>query len=479
MSTSSRLYPVILSGGSGTRLWPLSRAAYPKQFLALAGEKSLLQETALRVSDAELFHRPLLICNEEHRFLVGEQLRDIAIEPMGIVLEPEGRNSGPAIAVAAEIIRREDPEGIMLVLASDHVIRHPERFREAIATAAGAARAGRLVTFGIVPTEPHTGYGYIRAGAALDGIAGASHVAEFVEKPDRATAEGYLARGGYAWNSGNFVLPAGAFLDELQRLEPEMRSAAAASVDGLADDLDFRRLPREAFGKAPAKAVDVAVMERTDRAAVVATENLGWSDVGAWSALWDISEKDSAGNAVIGDVLLDDVRNSYLRSEHRLVAALGVEDLVVVETDTAVAIATRDRSGEVKTLVERLKSEGREEATHHARVYRPWGYYQSLITGERFQVKKISVNPGASLSLQRHRYRAEHWVVVNGIADVVRDDETIRLNENESVYIPLGAVHRLANPGEAQLNLIEVQSGSYLGEDDIERLEDHYGRVVS
>lgn len=472
----AKIHPVILSGGSGTRLWPQSRPAFPKQFLKLVSEHSLLQDTALRVAEAAAFAPPLVVCNEEHRFIIAEQLREIDVEASHIVLEPAARNTAPAVAVAAEILAAEDPETIMLILAADHAIEDTAAFRSAILTAAKAARTGALVTFGIEPSRPETGYGYIRRGAKLAESEGCFTVDSFVEKPDRETAEKYLSAGGYYWNSGMFMFTAKAFLEECERFEPEIRQAAAASIAKTVSDLGFLRLDPDAFGASPSKSIDYAVMEHTEKAAVVPAD-IGWNDVGSWASIWEIGRKDGQGNVLDGNVVAIDSRNSLISStDGPLVAALGVDNMTVIATADAVLVMPSDRAQDVKKIIERLKSEDRDEATTNPRVYRPWGFYQTLHDGDRFQVKRITVSPGAALSLQRHHHRAEHWVVVNGVAEVTKDKEIFVLHENESVYLPPLAVHRLANPGKIPLNLIEVQSGAYLGEDDIERFEDTYGR---
>jgi mannose-1-phosphate guanylyltransferase/mannose-1-phosphate guanylyltransferase/mannose-6-phosphate isomerase len=439
----------------------------------LLSERSLLQETAQRVHGPS-FAPPLLVCNDEHRFIIAEQLRLLDIKPQAIVLEPVARNTGPAVAAAAKMLAARDRDALMLVLPSDHAIYDVAAFLKAVDTAAAAARAGRLVTFGITPERPETGYGYIRRGAALDGVPGAYTIERFVEKPDAKTAEGYLAEGAWSWNSGMFLFPARLFLDELTRFEPAMAAAVADSVGSSNQDLEFMRLAKESFARAPAKSVDYAVMEKTDKAAVVPA-SLGWSDVGAWSALWEIGKKDSSGNVVIGDVIADETKDSYLRSDRMLLATLGISDAVVVATSDVV-VAAKDRVQDVKKIVEQLKAKGRSEAVSHPIVYRPWGSYQSIDAGPRHQVKHIMVKPGHKLSLQKHAHRAEHWVVVSGVAKVTRDEDILTLRENMSTYLPVGCVHRLDNPGPGPLHLIEVQSGGYLGEDDIVRLEDTYGR---
>lgn len=470
------IQPIILSGGSGTRLWPLSRTSYPKQFLKLITDRSLLQDTAERVSEAPTFAPPLMVCNQEHRFIVAEQLREIGIRPDRIVLEPAARNTAPAVAAAAALLAATDPDTLMLVLPSDHAISDPTMFRNAVRTAAGAAGDGALVTFGIKPARPETGYGYIARGDRFGSCEGCYAVRSFVEKPDRATAERYLAEGDYFWNSGMFLFSAGTYLAECERFEPDICKAATASVLSATEDLDFLRLDEGAFAAAPSKSIDYAVMEHTDKAVVVPAD-IGWNDVGSWASLWEIGEKDGSGNVLQGNTVAIDTRNSLVSAnDGPLVATLGVDNLVVVATQDAVLILPMDRAQDVKSVIDRLKTEKRAEASEHPLVYRPWGFYQSVDDGDRFQVKRITVNPGAVLSLQRHHHRAEHWVVVNGVAEVTKDDETFILHENKSAYLPPLSRHRLRNPGKVPLNLIEVQSGSYLGEDDIERFEDIYGR---
>jgi mannose-1-phosphate guanylyltransferase / mannose-6-phosphate isomerase len=467
------IHPVVLSGGSGTRLWPLSRAAYPKQLMPLVSSRSLLQETIERVADPALFASPILICNEEHRFLVAEQLRALGRKAEVIVLEPVARNTAPAVAVAAIMAK---PNSLLLILPSDHYIVEADKFRAAVATAAKAAENGALVTFGITPMTAETGYGYIRRGPAIAGAPGCHRVAAFVEKPDADTAAGYLAAGDYLWNSGMFLFRADRYLSELGKFEPVMLAAVKESVAGAKRDLDFTRLAKDSFAQATSKSIDYAVMEKTKDAAVVPAE-MGWTDVGSWAALWEVAEKDGAGNALIGDVIAADVTNSYIRSESRLVTAVGLDGIVLVETVDAVLAVARDRAQDLRLVIDRLKESDRGERLAHRRVYRPWGSYETVDVDQGFQVKRIVVNPGAKLSLQKHAHRAEHWVVVRGQARVTRDRDVYDLNANQSTYIPLGAVHRLENPGTEPLHLIEVQSGDYLGEDDIVRLEDNYGRA--
>ncbi|HVW73772.1 MAG TPA: mannose-1-phosphate guanylyltransferase/mannose-6-phosphate isomerase [Rhizomicrobium sp.] len=468
------VHPVVLSGGAGSRLWPLSRSLFPKQLLALAGERSLIQDTVLRVQGGT-FLSPLIVCNVEHRFLIAEQMREAGVTPQAIVLEPIGRNTAPAAAIAALMVAEKDPEGVLLLMPADHIVRNSAAFLEAVERATAAAERGYLVTFAITPDAPETGYGYIRRGAPLDGLPETFSVARFVEKPDAATAAGYVASGEYGWNSGMFVFKAKLFLAELERLEPEMVAQCRAAIASGRQDLDFFRLDEGAFGKAKSISIDYAVMERTDKAAMVPVE-MGWSDIGSWDSLWSASTQDASGNAIKGDVLHHGTRNSYLRSEGPLVATVGVEDVVVVATMDAVLVSHKSASQDVKRIVEQLEKQGRELHTTHRKVFRPWGSYEGIDNGEGFQVKHITVNPGAKLSLQMHHKRAEHWIVVSGVAQVTCGDKVFALNQNESTYIPLGAKHRLENTGSEPLHLIEVQSGSYLGEDDIVRFEDTYGR---
>jgi mannose-1-phosphate guanylyltransferase/mannose-6-phosphate isomerase len=464
------MIPVILSGGSGTRLWPLSREAYPKQFLPLAGNDTMLQATWRRV-EAIASKPPIVVANEQHRFMVAEQLREAGCVPTSIVLEPFGRNTAPAIAVAALEAMRDGDDPLLLVLPSDHVIVDAEAFRLAVDAATPAAEAGQLVTFGIVPTGPETGYGYIRAAAGH----GVRAVERFVEKPDAALAREYVASGEYFWNSGMFLLRASVYLAELERHQPAMLGTCRTALERARRDEDFVRLDTLAFSQCPSDSIDYAVMEKTGDAAVLPV-SVGWNDVGSWSALWQVAEQDGDGNAHHGDVIARGCRNTLAWGDSRLVALLGLQDVVVVDTADAVLVAHKDAVQDVKSIVSTLKAQGRPEPTLHRKVYRPWGSYDSIDMGERFQVKRITVKPGAQLSLQMHHHRAEHWIVVEGTGRITRGDETVILSENQSTYIPLGVTHRLENPGRVPLELIEVQSGSYLGEDDIVRFEDAYGR---
>jgi mannose-1-phosphate guanylyltransferase/mannose-1-phosphate guanylyltransferase/mannose-6-phosphate isomerase len=468
------IVPVILAGGSGTRLWPLSRKLYPKQLLPLLDSNTLVQNTLGRLQGLGDVAEPVVICNEEHRFIIAEQMRAMGVSPAAIILEPVGRNTAPAVAIAALRVLADDPEAVLLVLPADHLIADPERFHEAVREAASLAEKGHLVTFGIVPSAPETGYGYIRQGEALEGGV-ARAIDRFVEKPDLATAENYVASGEYFWNSGMFVFRADAVLAELERFAPAIVQACRQSLETAMQDLDFLRLDREAFALCPEDSVDYAVMEQTDKGAMVPL-SCGWNDLGSWEALWQAGSRDECGNVTKGDIVTCDVKDSYLHAETRLLAAVGLENHIVVETSDAVLISPRDRVQDVKKIVDKLKAENRIEAVAHKKVFRPWGNYESIDDGARYQVKRITVSPGHVLSLQKHFHRAEHWVVVKGTAVVTRDGEEIMLQENESVYLPLGAVHRLHNPGKIPLELIEVQVGSYLGEDDIVRLEDLYGR---
>ncbi len=470
------IYPVILSGGVGSRLWPTSRALYPKQLLPLVSERTMLLETALRVADAAQFAPPIIVSNDEHRFIIAQQMRDAGIVPMAHILEPVGRNTAPAAAAAAAFVRARDPKGVLLILPADHHIGKVSAFRDAVVQGAVLADAGKLVTFGVLPSAPETGYGYVKRGKPLPNST-AFAVDRFVEKPDRAAAESYLAEGGYDWNAGIFMFRADCILSEMHNHCPEIATCAAEAVVKGSLDLDFLRLDTQAFTACPSDSIDYAVMEHTADAVVVPVD-MGWSDIGSWSALWEIGAKDDGGNVLAGDVLAESTRNCYIRAESRLVATIGVENLIVVETGDVLLIAARDRVQDVKKIVERISAAGRTEHQAHSRVHRPWGYYEALAMGERHQVKHLMVHPGAALSLQMHRHRAEHWVVVNGRAQVTVGDTVRMLEENESIYIPLGITHRLANPGTEPLDIIEVQSGAYLGEDDIVRFDDVYGRDV-
>lgn len=471
------LIPVILSGGVGSRLWPLSRESYPKQLLALVGQNTLLQDTINRVNVDDLPNSmpPLIVCNEAHRFLVAEQLRCLKVTPTAIILEPLGRNTAPAAAVAALNVIGRDPEVLLLVLPADHIILNPTIFQQTVTTGIPLAEAGYLVTFGIVPTHPETGYGYIKAAASVNQT-GAFTVEQFVEKPDLATAQQFLTSGKHYWNSGMFLFKAQKYLEELQQFSPDILGACRQAVDNALEDKDFLHLDEASFKASPSSSIDYAVMEYTDSAVVIPLD-AGWSDVGAWSSLWEISEQDEHGNVILGDVLTENVHNCYLRAEHRLLAVIGLNNQVVVETPDAVLVADKNQVQAVKNIVATLKASTRPEADLHRKVYRPWGSYESIDAETRFQVKHITVNPGASLSLQMHYHRSEHWVVVKGTAKITRGDETFVISENQSTYIPLGVKHRLENPGKLPLEIIEVQSGSYLGEDDIVRLEDVYGRL--
>lgn len=473
---SAQIHPVILSGGAGTRLWPLSRASYPKQLLKLSSQRTMLQDTVARGLIDVGFAAPLLVCNEDHRFLVDDQLQQIGIKPQAILLEPKARNTGPAIAAAALWLLSRDPDALMLVQPSDHVIASPADFHRAVMRGVAAAQEGRLVTFGIKPVRPDTGYGYIQSGEALSGGDGVFGVDRFVEKPDRETAQRFVDSGAFFWNSGIFLLSARAYLGELSRINPAMLEACERAVRDGQEDLAFFRLSAEPFGEAPSLSIDHAVMEHTSRAAVVPVD-MAWSDVGSWPALRDIATADSDGNVLQGDVLAERMTNSYIRSEGRLVAAVGLDNVVVVATDDAVLVADADSAAEVSGIVAKLRGQNRSESQQHVICHRPWGHYRSVDAGDRFQVKRITVKPGAKLSLQKHYHRAEHWVVVHGTAMVQRGEERMLVRENESVYIPIGTEHRLENPGKLPLQLIEVQSGPYLGEDDIVRVSDSYGRA--
>ena len=465
------MIPVIMSGGSGTRLWPLSRKHKPKQFLALFGEKTMFQETLVRLSGLDELQSPLVVCNNDHRFMVAEQLQQLDCSNSTILLEPFGKNTAPALAIAALQAMVSDNDPILLVLAADHVINDIPAFHHAIDLAKIEAEKGLLVTFGIVPSSPNTGYGYIQT----DEKNTVSKVKAFVEKPDLDTAINYVASGNYYWNSGMFLFKASTLITELEKYSPDILNSCREALAKGQNDLDFIRLDSDAFESCPADSIDYAVMEYTDKAVVVPLD-AGWNDVGSWSSLWECAEQDDDSNVLQGDVMIDAVQNSYIHSEHRLVSVLGLDHIVVVETADAVMVASKDSAQNVKQIVNRLNKEKRPESETHRLCYRPWGHYDSIDHGERFQVKRITVNPGASLSLQMHHHRAEHWIVVTGTAEVTCEDKVTLLSENESTYIPVGKKHRLHNPGRVPLEIIEVQSGSYLGEDDIVRFDDNYDR---
>ena len=469
------IFPVILSGGSGTRLWPLSRQNYPKQFLPLTGEDSLFQQTVQRVQGLKRAAPPIVVCSHEHRFMVAEQLAGLGVQNPRILLEPMPRNTAPAICLAALDAVARDPEALLLVLPADHRVGKPHALIAAVEQAESFAAQGWLFSFGIQPTQPETGFGYLKQGAAL--APGVFQISQFVEKPDLAHAQQYLASGEYFWNAGIFLFRADRYLAEIKQHEPTMLAAAEAALSLAKVDLDFVRVDEQAFSKSPSNSIDYAVMEKTERAAVVPVD-CDWSDIGSWSAVWDIGEKDASGNVASGDVISVDTQNALLYAVgDRLLATVGVHDVVVVDTADATLVAHRSRVQEVKALVDALKAADRTEHIVHRKVFRPWGSYDSVDRGERFQVKRIEVKPGAALSLQKHKHRAEHWIVVSGVAEVTCDERVFTLNENESTFIPKGSVHRLRNTGTKSLELIEVQSGDYLGEDDIVRLEDTYGRA--
>lgn len=477
MKKPVRLFPVILSGGSGSRLWPLSREEFPKQLQPLTSEKSLLQETALRLGAAPpdaVFEvqPPLVVCNEAHRFIVAEQLRAIGIDAKAVIIEPQGRNTAPAAAVAA-LLLEEAPDDLMLIMPSDHSVRDPDAFRAAVAAAVDIAHDGHLVTFGIKPDAPATAYGYIKRGGALG--AKAFRVEKFVEKPDAATAARFLDEGGYDWNGGIFLCPVGLYLSELERGEPAIVPACRRALTEGKNDLFFFRLDAKAFAEVPSQSIDYGVMEKTEKAAVVPVD-MGWSDVGSWSALHQETPHDATGNTTLGDVIALETENTYIRSEKQLTAVIGLKNAIVVVTPDAVLVADKAHDQAVKKVVEQLKAKGRSEATAQVRTYRPWGWFQNIDEGHRFKVKRICVKPGAQLSLQKHWHRSEHWVVVTGTAIVTRGQEEFQLRENESTFLPAGTIHRLSNPGQVELHMIEVQSGEYVGEDDIVRIADNYGR---
>ena len=470
------MIPLILSGGSGSRLWPLSRKLYPKQFLALTGSATMFQQTLKRLA-LEGMGKPIVVCNEEHRFIVSEQLAAIDCKAQSILLEPFGRNTAPAVAIAAMHLLAEGRDELLLVLPADHVIDDLPVFHTALGIARKAAEQGEMVLFGVPAERAETGYGYIKTGGAKGGLqAGVLQVEQFVEKPDLATASAFVAKGDYFWNSGMFLFRCSRYLEELQRHDPDIYDTCQLALSRSKADLEFIRIDPGSFECCPDNSIDYAVMEKTDRACVVPLA-AGWNDVGSWSALWDVQDKDSNGNSHAGDVVMQDSHNCLAHSQSKLVTLVGLEDVVVVETKDAVMVAHKDRVQDVKQLVNTLTAQGRTEAQNHCQVYRPWGSYDSIDSGNRFQVKRIVVKPGASLSLQKHHHRAEHWIVVSGTARVTCDEKSFLLWENQSTYIPIAAIHRLSNPGKIPLEIIEVQSGSYLGEDDIERFEDVYGRT--
>ncbi len=481
------IIPVILCGGSGTRLWPMSRELYPKQFLPLVGSRTMLQDTIVRLQNIGEIHNPIFICNEEHRFLLAEQVRQLDVNASAIILEPEGRSTAPAVAVAAMKALEDYQDPLLFVLPADHVIKDMYSFQESILTGIKAAQTEKLVTFGVVPTREETGYGYIKKGNELynnlvyeENPKGKTNhsvfeVASFIEKPELKKAQEYVRSGDYLWNSGMFLFQSSKYLQELECLAPEICNTCRQAFERSTLDLDFLRLHKESFLNSPSDSIDYAVMEKTENAVVVSLDS-DWSDVGSWSALWELENKDSENNVLRGDIILHEVQNSYIFAQDRTVAALGLEDIVVVETPDAILVANREKVQDVKKIVNKLKKEHREEALVHKRVYRPWGSYEGISRGERFQVKRIIIEPGAVLSLQKHFHRSEHWVVVKGTANVTCGEEEFLLTEDQSVYIPLGKLHRLENPGKIPLEIIEVQTGSYLGEDDIMRVQDMYGR---
>jgi mannose-1-phosphate guanylyltransferase/mannose-6-phosphate isomerase len=469
----AKILPVIMCGGSGTRVWPESRESRPKQFISLVGDRSTFQMIVDLLGDREIFAEPVVVTNVDYRFLVAEQLEEIGAKAT-IVLEPTRRDSGPAVAIAAALAAKSDPAAIVAVLAADHVFRDGPLFARLCQEAGLAAAAGSIVTFGVKPDHPATGYGYIRAGAPIDAAGKVRKVEAFVEKPDEAKAQRFVEEG-YLWNSGNFIFRADVMLEELHRFEPEMAKAAISAVDKARADLGFLLLDAESFATAPKKSIDYAVMERTQKAAVIAAD-VGWSDVGLWSTVWRLSQRDADGNSLRGKAVAIDSHNVLIRANDQLTAVVGLDNVIVVTTPDAVLVADSSQSEKIKQLVDRLKAEKRPEASEHKRAYRPWGYYQSVDEGSRYQVKRIVVKPGGRLSLQKHFHRAEHWIVVRGTAEVTRDGETLNVHENESIYLPIGCEHRLANPGKINLELIEVQTGSYLGEDDIIRIQDVYNR---
>ena len=468
------IIPVILSGGSGTRLWPLSRALRPKQLLPLTSGSTMIQDTVLRLQGIDGLAAPIIVCNEEHRFMIAEQMREISVEPLAIILEPSGRNTAPAVAVSAIKANEIEDNATLLVLPADHVIKSTSAFQQAISIGYEAAQKDNLVTFGIVPNAPETGYGYIQSGEEID-VVGVCKVKRFVEKPDQKKANEYVGSGEYFWNSGMFMFRSSVFLNELSKFNQEIMDYSSESIKKAQSDLDFIRLDKEVFERCPSDSIDYAVMEKTQNAVILPVD-IGWNDIGSWSALWEVGASDKDGNVTKGDVCIIDCKNSYIHSESRLVTSLGVTDHIIVETADAVLVAHKDASQNVKTIVDSLKESGRNEALVPHKVYRPWGTYECIDYEDRFQAKRITVNPGARLSLQLHHHRAEHWIIVKGTAKVTCGENVFIMSENESTYIPLGEKHRLENTGKIPLELIEVQTGSYLGEDDIVRFDDEYGR---
>ena len=474
-SSKNKLYPVILSGGAGSRLWPLSRENYPKQLLNLCHDTlSMIQLTAKRASDQKLFHPPTIICNEEHRFIISEQLRTLDIKPQNTILEPVGKNTAPAILLAALDIHAKDKSAILLCMPADHHIRETDQFIETVKKGFDAAKTGKIVTIGITPDSPHTGYGYIQKGKAFKKDA--FIVERFTEKPDEKTAKDFLKDGDHFWNSGIVIAPAELLISEIKKYNPDIFQAVEKSLQANTKDLDFTRPDAPLFANCPSLSFDYAVLEKSEHVLVVPSK-MHWSDIGSWASLWESRDKDENGNAYQGEVYLEDVKNCYIQSRDKVFAGIGVEDLIIVDLKDTLFVARKDKVDQIKNIFNKLKAKGREEVINHRRVYRPWGFYEQIDEGNRFQVKLIQVKPGGTLSLQKHHHRAEHWVVVNGTARVTCGEDVFLLSENESTYIPLGTIHRLENPGKVPLNMIEVQSGTYLGEDDIVRTEDVYGRA--
>jgi len=466
-----QITPVILSGGSGTRLWPLSRKQHPKQYLSLADEQTMLQATIQRLQGLENLGCPIVICNQEHRFLVAEQLQQINIEKPMIILEPEGKNTAPAIAAAAHYIK----DGLMLILPADHIIQDTQAFHQSINIAIKQAEQDKLVTFGITPVEPNTGYGYIEKSSEI--VDQVYKIKRFVEKPGLETAKQYLKDGNYLWNSGMFLFTAQNYLKELNKYNAKISESCKQAIEKAKQDYDFLRLDSAAFSESPADSIDYAVMEKTENAAVVPLD-AGWNDIGNWSALYQIGEKDKNNNVIKGNAITTETTNSYINANHHMIATIGIDDLIIVDTADATLVASKDKTQQVKQIVEQLQQQNRTEEQLHRKVYRPWGWYDTIDNGHRFKVKRICVTPGATLSLQKHHHRAEHWIIVKGTAKITNGNKTELLTENQSTYIPIGTAHRLENPGKLPLEMIEVQSGSYLGEDDIERIEDNYGRHI-